>query len=126
MNFLWLFLGGWASAIAWFTASLIMFISIIGIPWGRAAFNIAVLNLWPFGSEIQIRKTKDVGTGPLGFIGNIIWFIFAGWWLMAYHLVIAILFGITIIGIPFAIQHFKIAALCVSPIGKKIKLEPNY
>jgi uncharacterized membrane protein YccF (DUF307 family) len=120
LNILWLFLGGWATALSWFTSAFFMALSIVGIPWARAAFNIGMLNLWPFGSEVTERKGPDFGTGPLGFIGNILWFVVCGWWLALSHLGLAILFGITIIGIPFAIQHWKLAVISLAPIGKRI------
>lgn len=122
MNILWLVFGGWTAAVSWFIASIFMFLSIVGIPWGRAAFNIGLLTLWPFGSKAIGRRERDLGTGPLGFLGNIIWFLLAGWWLALMHLFWALLFGITIIGIPFAIQHLKLAGISLAPIGKEIKL----
>ena len=100
-----------------------MVISVVGIPWARAAFNIALLNLWPFGSQAVSRAKlagPDLGTGVLGLVGNILWFVVCGVWLALMHIVFGILLGITIIGIPFAIQHFKLAALSIAPIGKSI------
>lgn len=100
-----------------------MVISIIGIPWARAAFNIALLNLWPFGSKVVDREHvsgHDIGTGALGMLGNIIWFVLCGWWLALIHLFWAVLLGITIIGIPFALQHLKLAGISLAPIGKSI------
>ncbi|MBC7370697.1 MAG: YccF domain-containing protein [Bdellovibrionaceae bacterium] len=123
LNLLWLFFGGWTTAISWFAASFFMVISVVGIPWARAAFNIALLNLWPFGSQAVSRAKltgPDLGTGALGFIGNILWFVVCGVWLALMHIVFGILLGITIIGIPFAIQHFKLAAISIAPIGKSI------
>jgi uncharacterized membrane protein YccF (DUF307 family) len=78
MNLLWLFFGGWTTALSWFTSAFFMLISIVGIPWARAAFNIGLLNFWPFGSEVTYRKKisgSDVGTGVLGTIGNILWLV---------------------------------------------------
>ncbi|MCC6137335.1 MAG: YccF domain-containing protein [Bdellovibrionaceae bacterium] len=124
MNILWLVFGGWSVALSWFFASFIMAISIIGIPWARAAFNIALLNLWPFGSKVVERaafnKTSDIGSGFWGLIGNIIWVVFAGFWLFLLHVFYGLLFCITIIGIPFGLQHFKLAMISFMPIGKKI------
>lgn len=123
LNLLWLFLGGWTSAVSWFMSSLLMAISIIGIPWARAAFNIGLLTLWPFGSKVVDRQNisgADIGTGILGLIGNILWFLFCGWWLALFHFILALALGITIIGIPFAIQHLKLAAISFTPIGKSI------
>lgn len=123
LNILWLVFGGWATAISWFTSALIMVISIVGIPWARAAFNIGLLNLWPFGSQVVARETAsghDIGTGTLGFIGNILWFVFCGWWLAAMHILWGLLFCITLIGIPVGLQHFKLAKISFAPIGKAI------
>ncbi len=121
-NLLWLLLGGFATATSWFIASLIMLISIIGIPWAKACFNIALLNLWPFGSKIV--KTKSApAMGVLTTLGNILWFIIAGWWLALGHLILALLFCLTIIGIPFGFQHFKLAALSIRPVGRNIELD---
>lgn len=123
LNILWLVFGGWATAISWFTSALIMVISIVGIPWARAAFNIGLLNLWPFGSKVVARETisgHDIGTGTLGFIGNVVWFIFCGWWLAAMHILCGLLFCITLIGIPVGLQHFKLAKISFAPVGKAI------
>ena len=113
---------------------VIMAITIIGIPWARAAFNIAAYTLLPFGQSAVSRDEHlgrdDVGTGPLGLIGNIVWLVLAGWWLALGHLVAAIVFAITIIGIPFAWAHLKLAGIALWPIGKMIvpaeDLRPPY
>ncbi|RYZ84741.1 MAG: YccF domain-containing protein [Proteobacteria bacterium] len=123
LNLLWLFFGGWTTALSWFVAAFFMLISIVGIPWARASFNIALLNLWPFGSSVVDREKitgPDLGTGALGFLGNILWFVVCGIWLALMHVALGILLGITIIGIPFAIQHFKLAGISLAPIGKAI------
>jgi uncharacterized membrane protein YccF (DUF307 family) len=124
LNILWIVFGGLWMAVAWVIAAVIMAITIIGIPWARAAFNIALYTLLPFGqkavSRAEYTGQEDVGTGPLGVIGNIIWLLLAGWWLALGHLVFAILLAVTIIGIPFAWAHFKLAALALWPIGRMI------
>ena len=124
LNLAWIVLGGFGMALGWVIAAVIMAITIIGIPWARAAFNIARYTLLPFGYKAVSRDEyfgqDDIGTGPLGMVGNIIWLVLAGWWLALSHLVLAILFAITIIGIPFAWAHFKLAALALWPIGKTI------
>jgi len=124
LNLLWIVFGGLEMAIGWLIAALIMAITIVGIPWARAAFNIAGYTLLPFGQRAVSRSEHlgqhDVGTGPLGFIGNIIWLILAGWWLALGHLIAAIVFAITIIGIPFAWAHLKLAGIALWPIGKMI------
>ncbi len=124
LNLLWIVFGGLWMAIAWLVAAIIMAITIIGLPWTRAAFNIAVYTLLPFGKTAVSRAAytgrKDLGTGPLGTLGNIVWFVFAGWWLALGHLVFALGFAITIIGLPFAWAHMKLAGLALWPIGKMI------
>ena len=124
LNILWLIFGGFELAVGWFVGSIIMFISIIGIPFGRAAFNIGIYTLLPFVNEAisryQLTGEEDIGTGPLGFIGNVIWFLFAGIWLAIAHLVIGVFFFITIIGIPFGIVHFKLVRISLAPIGMAI------
>jgi len=124
LNILWIVFGGLWMAVAWVIAAVIMAITIIGIPWARAAFNIALYTLLPFGqkavSRAEYTGQEDIGTGPLGVIGNVIWLLLAGWWLALGHLVFAILLAVTIIGIPFAWAHFKLAALALWPIGRMI------
>ena len=124
LNLLWMIFGGIWMAIGWLIAAVIMAITIVGIPWARAAFNIASYTLLPFGqravSRAEYYGRHDTGTGPLGFIGNLIWLILAGWWLALGHLILAILLAVTIIGIPFAWAHLKLAGLALWPIGKTI------
>ena len=124
LNLLWIVFGGLWMALGWTVASVIMAITIIGIPWARAAFNIAVYTFLPFGQTAVSRSeyfgTEDMGTGPFGTIGNLIWLVLAGWWLALGHLLTAILLAITLIGIPFAWAHLKLAGLALWPIGKVI------
>jgi uncharacterized membrane protein YccF (DUF307 family) len=124
LNLLWIVFGGLWMAIAWLAAAVIMAVTIIGLPWARAAFNIAAYTLLPFGKTAVSRAAHtgraDLGTGPLGTLGNIIWFVFAGWWLALGHLVFALGLAITIIGLPFAWAHLKLAGLSLWPIGKTI------
>ena len=123
LNLLWIFFGGLWMAIGWLIAAVIMAITIIGLPWARAAVNIASYTLLPFGRKAVSRKEylgEDIGTGPLGLLGNIVWLILAGWWLALGHLITAILLAVTIIGIPFAWAHLKLAGLALWPIGKMI------
>jgi uncharacterized membrane protein YccF (DUF307 family) len=124
LNLLWILSGGLWMAIAWLIAAVILAITIIGLPWARAAFNIAVYTFLPFGKTAVSRAAytgrEDIGTGPLGTLGNIIWFVLAGWWLALGHLVFAVGLAITIIGLPFAWAHLKLAGLALWPIGKTI------
>lgn len=124
LNLLWLFFGGLWMGAAWGLAAIIMAITIIGLPWAKAAFNIAVYTLLPFGYKAVSREDyfgrSDVGTGPLGTIGNIVWLVLAGWWLALGHVLVAIVLAMTIIGIPFAWAHLKLAGIALWPIGKII------
>ena len=124
LNVLWIVFGGLWMAVAWVIAALIMAITIIGLPWTRAAFNIAAYTLLPFGQKAVSRAAytgrEDFGTGPLGVLGNLIWLLLAGWWLALGHLITAILLAITLIGIPFAWAHLKLAGIALWPIGKML------
>ncbi len=124
LNVLWILIGGFWMAVGWVIAAVIMAITIIGIPWARAALTIAGYTLLPFGQKAVSRESyfgrQDIGTGPLGMIGNIIWFVLAGWGLASGHLVTALLLAITIVGIPFAWAHLKLAGIALWPIGKVI------
>jgi uncharacterized membrane protein YccF (DUF307 family) len=124
LNLLWIVFGGLWMALGWIVAAVIMAITIIGLPWARAAVNIASYTLLPFGRKAVSRAehlgTHDIGTGPFGLLGNIVWLVLAGWWLALGHLLTAILWAVTIIGIPFAWAHFKLAGIALWPIGKTI------
>ena len=124
LNILWIVFGGLWMAAAWVIAAFIMAITIIGLPWAGAALNIAVYTLLPFGQKAVRRDSltgrPDIGTGPLGLIGNVIWLLLAGWWLALGHIVTAIALAVTIIGIPFAWAHVKLAGIALWPIGKVI------
>ncbi|WP_372767516.1 YccF domain-containing protein [Pseudoalteromonas sp.] len=123
-NIIWFFLGGIVIGLVWWMVSLIAFVSIIGIPWGRACFVIGQFSFFPFGKEAVMRDEMtlqhDIGTGAFGTLGNIIWFFMAGFWLAIIHLLCALMCIITIIGIPFGLQHFKLAKISLMPIGQMI------
>jgi uncharacterized membrane protein YccF (DUF307 family) len=121
LNVLWIVFGGLWMAVAWLVAALIMVITIIGIPWARAALTIAAYTLLPFGQRV-VDRPAGIGTGLLGFIGNLIWLLLAGWWLALGHLITALGLAITIVGLPFAWAHLKLAGLALWPIGKDIVL----
>jgi uncharacterized membrane protein YccF (DUF307 family) len=122
LNLLWIVFGGLLMAAGWALAALIMAITIVGLPWAWSAITIASYTLFPFGHKVVSRAEytgrQDIGTGPLGMIGNLIWLVLAGWWLALGHLVAAALLAITIVGIPFAWAHLKLAGLALWPIGK--------
>lgn len=123
-NLLWFLLGGVYMGLGWWLAGVLMYLSIVGIPFGRACFEIGTFTFFPFGYEAvsrdELTGKEDVGTGPLGTLGNVLWFVLCGWWLALGHLVTAIGLFLTIIGIPFGLQHVKIAGLTLSPIGKAV------
>jgi uncharacterized membrane protein YccF (DUF307 family) len=116
LNILWLIFGGLAAALAWVIAAVIMAITIIGLPWAFAALRIALYTLLPFGHEIRSRPDA----GVLSLLGNIIWFVLAGWWLALGHLILAVALALTIIGIPFAWAHLKLAGASLAPVGTEI------
>lgn len=117
MNILWLLLGGIFTAIEYVIASLGMMITIIGIPFGLQTLKLSLLALCPFGKEI--RTTPHAG-GCLSIIMNILWICLGGIWISLSHLVFGIVLCITVIGIPFGRQHFKLAGLALTPFGKNI------
>ena len=123
-NIIWILLGGIWMSLGWAIAGVVMYLTVIGIPWGRSCFVIAQFTLLPFGHEAVPRELvtgrDDVGTGDAGLIGNIVWLLLAGWWLALGHVATGIGLCLTIIGIPFGIQHFKLAGMSLMPIGKTI------
>ena len=124
-NFIWFLLCGLWLGLVWWLLGAIMFIFIITIPWGKAAFMLGKFSFFPFGQTVISRKElkggeKDIGTGVLGVIGNIIWFIIAGIWLAILNVVWGAVWCVTIIGIPFGMQCFKLAGASLVPIGKTV------
>jgi uncharacterized membrane protein YccF (DUF307 family) len=115
LNLLWFVFGGFISGTAWLLAGVILAITVIGLPFTPAAFRIAGFSYWPFGKTVVDRDA-----GPTSLLLNIVWFVFAGWWLAIHHLVIAAGQAVTIIGIPFAWQHVKLAVLALTPVGKTV------
>jgi uncharacterized membrane protein YccF (DUF307 family) len=116
-NILWLLLGGLFLAIAYLLAGLIQIVLIITIPFGLQSFKLAGFTLWPFG-RVMIPK-RHASTG-LSTIGNILWVLLAGVWLAIGHLIAAVLNAITIIGIPFAIAHLRLAGAALTPFGHEV------
>lgn len=117
-NIIWLLFGGIAIALEYFIASVILCITIIGIPFGLQTIKLGILALWPFGSEIT---SADSSHGCLSILMNIIWFFVGGIWIFLTHIAWGVIFCITIIGIPFGMQHFKLASLALTPFGHNIK-----
>ena len=123
-NLIWLLFGGLWTAIGWWVAGLLAAITIIGIPFAIAAFRLGTFTLWPFGREIVDRPGRDEARKLVGLLANIVWILLGGIWLALAHLFFALLLGITIIGIPFALQHLKLAQLSLAPYGKMIVDRP--
>jgi uncharacterized membrane protein YccF (DUF307 family) len=123
-NLIWFVFGGVAMGLAWWAVGLLALLSIVGIPWGKACFVIGQFAFLPFGREAVSREVmtgrSDIGTGLLGTLGNIAWFILAGWWLALGHVLSAVACFVTIIGIPFGIQHLKLAGISLAPIGMTV------
>jgi uncharacterized membrane protein YccF (DUF307 family) len=116
LNVLWLIFGGWISGLLWTLAGCILAVTVIGLPWVPGAFRLASFSFWPFGRHVVDKPTgRDVS-----LILNIIWIVFAGWWLALHHLILGVMLAVTIIGIPFALQHLKLAFISLAPVGKEV------
>ena len=124
LNILWFILGGWISGTLWILAGVLLAITVVGLPWSMAAFRIAGFSYWPFGRQVvsraELSRRGDLGTGAVGFLLNILWFIFGGWYLAIHHIVLGIGLCVTIIGIPFGLQHLKLAIISLAPVGKAV------
>ncbi|MEF3118454.1 YccF domain-containing protein [Streptomyces chrestomyceticus] len=116
LNVIWLILSGLWMAIGYVVAGIICCILIVTIPFGIASFRIAGYALWPFGRTTVERR--DAGAGSV--IGNVVWVVFAGWWLALGHIVTGALQCVTIIGIPFGIANFKMIPISLLPLGREI------
>lgn len=124
LNILWFIFGGFVGGLAWMLGALILAITIVGLPWSAAAFRIGVFAFAPFGSRVVDRRLytgrDDLGTGGLGLLLNVLWFLFAGWYIALAHVAVGVAQCVTIIGIPFGFQHFKLALIALAPIGKSV------
>lgn len=116
LNIIWFVLCGLWMAIGYAIAALICFILIITIPFGIASLRIGVFALWPFGKTVVKKPEAGVLTG----VGNVLWFVFCGWWLALAHLVTGIALCITIIGIPLGLANFKLIPVSLLPLGREI------
>jgi uncharacterized membrane protein YccF (DUF307 family) len=116
LNIIWLVFGGFWLALGYFLAALICFILIITIPFGVAAARIGVYALWPFGQTVVDKP----GPRPGALIGNVIWLVLCGWWLVLGHIATAIAQALTIVGIPLALANLKLIPVSLLPLGKQI------
>lgn len=117
-NIIWVIFGGLFIALEYVIASFLLMITIIGIPFAIQTFKLALVALWPFGTEI---KNSEQSEGGASILLNAIWILFGGIWISLSHLILGVLFFITIIGIPFGRQHFKLAGLALTPFGKVVE-----
>ena len=116
LNIVWFVLHGWLLALAYLLAGAIACLLIVTIPFGIASFRLAAFAAWPFG-----RTTVPApGAGAASTLGNLVWFVFAGWWLALLHVAAGIAYCVTIIGIPFGIALFKLALVGLFPLGKRV------
>ena len=116
-NIIWLLFGGILIAIEYFISSILLIVTVIGIPFGLQTLKLAGLALWPFGKETRYKTSAN---GCLSTMMNIIWILIGGIWISLSHVAFGLLLLITIIGIPFAMQHFKLAGLALTPFGQEI------
>lgn len=117
LNIIWLICGGFLICVEYIVSSLLLMITIVGIPFGFQTLKLSMLALCPFGREI--RSCPGDG-GCLSVLMNIIWILVGGIWISLSHLAFGVLLCITVIGIPFGLQHFKLAGLALTPFGKEI------
>ena len=113
-NFLWFIFGGFLSGLSWWISGLICCITIIGIPWGRQCFKFASMSFFPF------KKDVEFGGGAVSLLANLVWIVFFGFWMAVENFVFGLIWCITIVGIPFGKQFFKIAQLSLMPFGAEI------
>jgi len=116
-NLIWLIFGGIIISVEYLISSVLLMVTIVGIPFGLQTLKLSILALWPFGARIRM---KESGSGCLSTLMNLIWIIIGGFWISLTHVFFGLLFAITIVGIPFARQHFKMAGLALTPFGKEI------
>lgn len=119
-NILWFVLGGGFFAwLGWLLAGVLLAITVVGLPWAFAAFRIAGFAAFPFGRTLVDARDVDEMRVPGTGIANVLWFVFAGLWLWIAHVLAGIGYCLTIIGIPFGLAHFKLAQVCLVPLGKR-------
>jgi len=123
LNTLWFILGGWLSGLLWLLGGALLALTVIGLPYTQAAWRIAGFAFFPFGKDIVSREDVgegDLGTGPVGCVLNVLWFVLGGWHIALSHLLIAAAEAITIIGLPFAFKDLQLAGFALAPIGKTV------
>ena len=116
-NIIWVVFGGLGIALEYLVGAFGLMITIIGIPFGLQCLKLGLLALWPFGSKVRAKQPQH---GCLNLFMNVLWFFIGGIWIWLSHIVLGIVFCITIIGIPFGKMHFRLAGLALSPFGKEV------
>lgn len=116
LNILWVLCGGFIPALGYAVAGLLLCVTLIGIPFGLQCFKIGGLALFPFGKDFD-----SVESGGMSFLGNVLWVIFAGFWIFLSQLSLALASAVTLIGIPFAFQHLKLAMVALAPFGVRVR-----
>ena len=119
-HILWFIFGGFLSGLSWLLAGCLWCATIIGIPYGLQCFKFASISFFPFNKEVEY------GTGTVSFLVNVIWFLVSGFWMALSNLIIGCLWCVTIVGIPFGMQFFKIAKLALAPFGARIVPVSDY
>jgi uncharacterized membrane protein YccF (DUF307 family) len=126
LNVLWIiFGGGWLIWLEYMVGGLLLCVTVVGIPFGVQCFKIADMGLLPFGKDILDDPTS-AGAGLTGLLMNVVWFLVAGLWICLSHLGLALACAVTIIGLPFALQHVKLAVLALAPFGKRVYVSQDY
>ncbi|MDB5440749.1 MAG: hypothetical protein JWM33_3176 [Caulobacteraceae bacterium] len=124
LNILWFIFGGWLTGLLWLLGGLLLALTIVWLPYTGAAWRLAGFAFWPFGKEVVSRDLVsdrgDLGTGPVGCLLNILWFVLGGWYIALSHLLIAVAEFVSIIGIPFALKDLQLAVAAMAPIGKTV------
>lgn len=127
-NVIWFVLGGWYTALFWLVGAAVFAVSIVGLPLTRAAIEMAKMSAWPFGKEVVHVRDLDrkslsavtAATGTIGFVFNVLWACTFGILLFLSYLVAGILCCLTVIGIPFGLQSFKLAGISFWPVGRRV------
>jgi len=120
-NLIWLIFGGFMIAVEYLVASLLLMLTIVGIPFGIQTLKLAALAFWPFGKEAVTTHRSD---GCLSIVLNVIWVLVGGIWIALSHVFWGVILSITIVGLPFGKQHFKLASLALTPFGREIRYKP--
>jgi uncharacterized membrane protein YccF (DUF307 family) len=119
-NLIWLIFGGFFAALGYLIGGFALCLTIVGAPWGFQCFKLAGLVLWPFGKKV-VTDSRD--TGCLSVFCNLVWILCGGWYTALVHIVMGLILSLTIIGIPWAKQHFKLIEISLMPFGKRVVYE---